>query len=153
MAADAPRFRAYWERLEDRSVLTMSRSDWSALSATTGTPVQISVAQTPMAGLASRASVVRALAQQSSSATGEVAIIRHDVKDAPTPYNVDKYTVWTDVLAHPSLQGMISGASTELNDNFRQFAADTVFLIKQDPGPDHWLPSLPGSATTIVQTK
>ena len=152
MAADAPQFRAYWERLEGRSVLTMARSDWNALKATEGTPVEITVAHTPMAGVASRASVVRTLVQRSSHATGEVTIIRYDEKDAPTPYNLDKYTVWIDVLAHPSLHNMISGASTQFNDNFRHFAADTVFLIKQEPGPEHWVPSLPGSATTIVRT-
>jgi len=152
MTPDAPRFRAYWEHLEGRSVLTMARSDWSAFRAGFGTPVEISVTQTPMAGLASRASVVRTLAQQSSSGSGEVTIIRFDEKDAPTPYNVDRYTVWTDVSVHPSFHSMVSGASTQFNANFRQFAADTVFFIKQDAGPDHWLPSLPGSATTIVQT-
>jgi hypothetical protein len=130
----------------------MARSDWSALCGAFDTPVEISVAQTPMAGVASRASVVRTLVQQSSSAAGQVTIIRFDEKDVPTPYNLDKYTVWTNVLAHPSLRDMISGASTELNSNFRQFATETVFLVKQDPGPDHWLPSLPGSATTIVRS-
>ncbi len=152
MLADAPRFRAYWEHLWGRSVLTMARSDWSALSEALGAPVEISVDQTPMAGIAHRAAIVQTLAEQTSQATGQVTIVRYDEKDAPTPYNLDKYTVWTDVLAHPSLESIISGASTELNDNFRRFAAETVFLIKEDNGPDHWLPRLPGSATTIVRS-
>src|SRR5438876_5790206 len=152
MMADAPRFRAYWEHLWGRSVLTMARSDWSALCGTLGKPVQISVDQAPMAGIAHRAAVVQTLAEQSSAATGQVTIVRFDEKDSPTPYNLDKYTVWTDVLAHPSLQSIISGASTELNENFRRFAGETVFLIKQDPGPDHWLPRFPGSATAVVRS-
>ena len=150
--ADAPRFRAYWEHLWGRSVLTMARSEWSALCGELGQPVQISVDQTPMAGVAHRAAVVQTLAEQSSAATAQVTITRFDAQDAPTPYNVDKYTVWTDVLTHPSLHSMISGASTELNDNFRRFAAETVFFIKQDRGPDHWLPRLGGSAITIVRS-
>jgi hypothetical protein len=150
--ADAPRFRAYWEHLWGRSVLTMARSEWSALCGSFGAPVEISVDQTPMFGIAHRAAIVQTLAEQHSQATGQVTIVRFDAKDAPTPYNLDKYTVWTDVLAHPSLQSIISGASTELNDNFRRFAAETVFLIKQDRGPDHWLPRFPGSATTIIRS-
>ena len=152
MTADAPRFRAYWEHVEGRSVLTMSRSDWSGLSVQMDQPVQIDVDKTPMAEVANQAPVVRALAEQRSDATAEIAIIRYDEKDAPTPYNQDKYTVWLDVLSHRSVNDLISAASTELNQNFVDFAAQNVFIIKQDPGPDHWLPSIPGSATTVVRT-
>ncbi len=115
-----------------------------------GQPVQLDVQQTPMARVASDASVVQTLGQQYSDATAEIVIIRYDERDRPTPYNKDEYTVWTDVLKHPSVQSMISRASTELNENFQQFAAENVFIVKQDPGPDHWLPTLPGSATTII---
>ena len=152
MTADAPRFRAYWEHVEGRSVLTMSRSEWDGLSARMGEPVHIDVAKTPMAGVASDASMVRVLAEQRSDATAEITIIRYDEQDGPTPYNQDKYAVWVDVLSHQSVAGMISAASTELNQNFVDFAAENVFIVNQDPGPDHWLPSIPGSATTIVRT-
>ena len=152
MTADAPLFRAYWERVEDRSVLTMSRSDWSGLNLQMGQPVQIDVAKTPMAQVASHACVVSALAEQHSRATAEITIVRFDEKDAPTPYNLDKYAVWVDLLSHQSVNAMISEASTELNQNFVDFAKQNVFIIKEDPGPDHWLPSIPGSATTVVRT-
>jgi|SRR3990172_2436610 len=152
MTADAPRFRAFWEHVDGRSVLTMSRSDWSGLSVRMGQPVRIDVDRTPMAQVAKQAHVVRALAEQRSGATAQIAIIRYDEKDAPTPYNQDKYTVWLDVLRHPSVNHMISAASTELNQNFVDFAAQNVFIIKQDPSRDHWLPSIPGSATTVVRT-
>ena len=151
MSADAPRFRAYWEHVAGRSLLTMSRSDWSALQPNLGGVVTIDVSATPMAQVASHALVVKAFLQQSSTATAEITIVRHDPQD-PKPYNLDKYDVWVDVSALPALQPMISGASTQFNTNFRQFAAENVFMLKQDPGPDHWLDTIPGSATTIITT-
>ncbi len=147
--ADAPRFRAYWERIENRSLLTMTRSDWSALQINLGSPVTIDVTATPMAQVASNASVVKAFVEQGSAATAEIVIIRHDPND-PKPYNQDKYDVWVDVTAHPRLGQMISGASTGFNDNFQRFAAETVFILKQAPGPDHWLDHVPDSASTII---
>jgi hypothetical protein len=63
----------------------MSRSDWSGLSVRMGQPVQIDVDKIPMAEVANQAPVVRALAEQRSDATAEIAIIRYDEKDAPTP--------------------------------------------------------------------
>ena len=150
MNADAPLFRAYWGRVEGRSILTMSRTDWNALEIAMDQPVQLDVQQTPMARVASESSVVLSLGQQYSDATAEIVIVRYDERDQPTPYNQDKYTVWTDVLRHPSVQSMISRASTEANENFRQFTAESVFIVKQDPGADHWLPTLPGSATTVI---
>ncbi len=128
----------------------MSRSDWSALQPSLGTPVIIEVSATPMAQVASHASVVKSLLQPGSAVTAEITIVRFDASD-PKPYNLDKYDVWIDVTAHPSFQSMVSGASTRFNTNFRQFAAENVFLLKQDPGPDHWLDSVPCSATTIIK--
>ncbi len=130
----------------------MSRSDWSGLSIRMGQPVHIDVNKTPMAEVADQVPFVRALAEQRSDATAEIAIIRYDEKDAPTPYNQDKCTVWLDVFSHWSANDMISAASTELNQNLVDFVAHNVFIVKQDPSPDHWLPSIPGSATTVVRT-
>ena len=147
--ADAPRFRAYWERFEDRSLLTMSRSDWSALQPCLGTPVVIDVSATPMARVTSNASVVKSFVEQHSAVTAEITIVRLDPSD-PKPFNVDKYDVWVDVTAHPKLGQMVSGASTSFNQNFRTFAAENVFILKQEPGLDHWLDQLPGPNTSIV---
>ena len=111
----------------------------------------LDVERTPLRALAGRASVVGAFGQRASLATAEITIIRLDEKDAPTPFNVDKYTVWTDVTSHGSLPQMISGASTQYNQNFRDFLAEHVFLIRQDPGPDHWLPEPPAPVLAVVQ--
>jgi len=127
----------------------MARSDWSALQPCLGSPVVIDVSATPMARVASNASVVKSFIEQHSAVTAEITIVRADPKD-PKPYNVDKYDVWVDVTAHPKLAQMISGASTSFNSNFQTFASENVFILKQAPGADHWLDQIPGSNITII---
>lgn len=41
-------------------------------------------------------------------------------------------------------------ASTSDNANMRGFLAEHVFLVKEKPGPDHWLPDLPVEIVTVV---
>ncbi len=150
--ANAPRFHAFWEQIEGRSVLTMPRSDWDAVVARFGAPVQLDISRTPLAQVAKDAAVIAAVAEQLSTAIARVSIFRGDPQDAPTPINQDKYTVWLDLQSHPRLMEMVTRGSTEDNANFRQFIGDNVFLVKQDHGNDHWLPSLPASVSAIIRS-
>jgi hypothetical protein len=127
----------------------MARTDWDRLVPHVGQPVTIDVQETPMRQVASVASVAGVVAQRSSGATGEITIVRYDEKDHPTPYNQDKYTVWADVRSHQSFKQFLS--STQDNQNFQEFVGGTVFLVKQDPGPDHWLETLPASVSTVFR--
>lgn len=148
----APRFHAYFGRIEDRSVLTMARDDWEGFRVQEGTPVQLDLELTPLRGVARDASVVAATAQRSSSASCEIEIVRYDQQDEPTPYNIDRYTVHENMPSHQSFDDIVAGGSTEDNANLRQYMADHVFIVKQDAGPDHWLSEPPSSATTIFRT-
>lgn len=146
----APRLHAYFQRTQRRSILTMARSEWEALGVKRSTLVEIDVRWTPMGTLATEASVVATVAQQFSSARAEVAIYRCDQKDQPTPVNVDHYLVWLDLGSDQSLPGMIAAASTEDNENLREYLRRNVFLVKQNAGLDHWLPELPASVRAII---
>jgi len=129
----------------------MLRSEWSALSLRFGEPVLFDVTRTPLGGVVEVAPVIGTFGQPSSNATAEITIVRYDEKDAPTPFNIDKYTVWTDLKSHNSLSQMIAGASTRYNQNLRDFFIQYVFIIKQDAGPDHWLPDPPAPVLTVVR--
>ncbi len=122
----------------------MSQTDWDALSLQMGGPVRLDVERTPLSGVASEASLVAAVAEQHSSASGE--------KDEPTPYNIDKYTVWVDLPSHQSFPQVVAAAATEDNENLRQFLRDNVFIVRQDPGQDHWLPEPPTSVQTVFRS-
>lgn len=141
-----------WERIEETSVLTMPHGDWTRLVGTLGKPVSFDVRSTPLAGVAHVSSVVASVAHQFGPATARVSVFRHDAADAPTPINLDEYDVWTDLSAHPRLPEMITAASTSDNENFRAFCREHVFFVKRQPGPEHWLPTLPSSITLLVRS-
>ena len=150
--ADAPRLRAFLRRYEGGSVIAMQRSDWSGLGVTSDQTVVIDLTQTPLKGVPSDASVVAAVARRYSAATGEVVIYRYDRKDEPTPINEDRYDVWLDLGSNTSYRNIVQAASTDDNENMRSYLDETVFLVKQEPGPEHWLPELPATVKVILRS-
>jgi hypothetical protein len=149
--ADAPRFRFWWGRVEGTPILTMTKRDWQRVVGTLGKPVAIDVAETPLSRVAHVSSVVASVAHRFGLATARVSIFRYDEADCPTPYNQDEYDVWVDLAQHPRLNEMVNEASTSLDDNFRMFSLENVFLVKRPPGPEHWLPTIPSSITVLVK--
>ena len=147
----APRFRAYFEHIEQRPVLHMSRSQWDQIASASSDPILIDVSRTPMGGVSSQASVVAAYAQRYSTATSELGIVRMDIKDAPKPYNVDKYTVWEDIPSHRSFREIVRAASTEDNQNLRSYLAANVFFVKRDPDSEHHSAAPPPVVTLLLE--
>ena len=150
--AEAPRFKFYWERVEGTSVLTMRRQDWDTVVGSLGAPVAFDVRSTPLSGITHTSSVVASVAHHYGNATARISVFRHDADDAPYPINQDKYDVWTDLSAHPRLNEMITAAATSYDENFRNYCQENVFLIKIQPGPDHWLTTLPSSVSLILES-
>ena len=87
-----------------------------------------------------------------SAVSSEIEIVRYDGQDYPTPYNVDRYTVYEDMSSHQSFSEIVSGGSTSDNANLRRFLDERVFLVRQDHGPDHWMSDPPSSSTTIFRS-
>ena len=58
--------------------------------------------------------------------------------------------MWENLHAHVELDRLIAAASTSDDEGVRQFVLQNVFLVKQDPGPDHWLTTLPSTVTAII---
>lgn len=147
----APRFHAWFERLEDRSVLLMRRGDWDRFKVSTLEPALLDVEATPIARLAQQGSLAAAVAQRRSAYEVEVSIFRNDPKD-PSPINVDHYRVWERLPVHRDFHSMVNSASTSDNANMRGLLDDHVFMVKEPPGPDHWLSELPVSVRAIVRS-
>jgi len=146
----ADRFHALWEHRAQRSVFSIPRTEWDRQSQNTTGQVLFDIRPTPLSGVASDASVIAVVAQQMSSAWGEVTIYRYDEKDAPTPVNVDRYAVMFDMQSHPQLPDMVSAASTEDNDNLRRYLGENAFLVRKNPGQDHWLSDVPATVRAII---
>ena len=113
--------------------------------------MQIDLNATPMARVASEAEIIAATALKRSAVSSEIEIVRFDEKDYPTPYNIDRYTVYEDMPSHSSFKQIVAAASTSDNSNLRQFLAEHVLLVKQQPGPDHWSSEPPSSALTVFR--
>jgi len=95
--------------------------------------------------------VLAVIAERGAQSSARIEIYRADAKDEPTPVNVDTYSVVEDAAAQWDLPTLFNVLSTEDNQNMRSYLQENVFLIKEDPGPGHWLPELPGPVLTIVQ--
>ena|SRR6266545_5832610 len=150
--ANAPRFLSWWEHAEDTSVHRMRKEYWNSVVGHTGTPVKFDVRSTPMSRLSDVCSIVGAIAHDFGNATARYTVLRYDPADAPNSINLDDYVVWTDLRAHPALKDMITAASTSDNENFKSFCSDYIFFVKQAPGPDHRLPSIPSSMSSILKS-
>ncbi len=131
----------------------MAREDWIAVRAQTTDAVLIDITRTPMARLATDASLVASYALKLSPVVSEVGIIRLDPKDAPNVYNVDKYTVWEDLPSQPGFDRIIQAASTEDNANLREYLKRTVFLVKREPDAEHHQPEIPPVVRVLLRSE
>jgi len=130
-----------------------AREDWNTLVGTLGVPVSVDVRSTPLAGVSYVSSVVASIAHQFGHATARVSVFRYHAADVPTPINLDEYDVWTNLSSHPKLPEILVAASTSDNENFRAFCQENVFLVKRQPGPDHWLTTVPSSVTVLIEAR
>jgi hypothetical protein len=144
--AYAPRFHAYWSRLEGHSILTMARSDWDQLGVRPGQPTLLDIEKMPMAKTASDATVIATVARQYSSASGEVRICRSDPSDAPTPVNVDRYDFWVDLPSHRSFTQMVACSRRRRPDRPPHIEECRARLVR---GSDVILPGCVPLVTTL----
>jgi len=148
----APRFNALFRKLKGRPMFLLLRSQWEAMKAFTERPVQIDISETPLARLATEAEIVAAVAERRADYEAEITIYRRDPKD-PRPIKVDRYLVWERVPDHRDFPAMLNAASTCDNSNMRGFLVDHVFLVKEEPGSDHWLSELPQEIAAAVKRR
>lgn len=108
-----------------------------------------------MARLVTAADIAAAVAERKSAYEATIAIYRRDPKDAvhAAPINVDRYLVCERIPDHRDLFAVVNSASTSDNTNLRGFLADYVCLVKEGPGPDHWLPEVPIEIRAVIEKR
>jgi hypothetical protein len=150
----APRFHAYFERVEGRRVMVLPRRDWEQLSQLReGDIAEIDLSTTPVAAVLQADRVEAVVALRESNTEVVVEVYRKDPKDWPTPINLDRYRVWERLPRHRDYADMVNFASTEDNRNMRGFLADHVFLVKDLVTRGHWLHDLPPRIKAVVGHK
>jgi hypothetical protein len=90
--------------------------------------------------------------EQFSTATGELTIYRDDPADAPTRVNQDRYLVWTDLPSHRSYEQIATGVGLDKDQAARGYLRDNVLIVKQDPGPEHWLSAVPSNVQVLLKS-
>jgi hypothetical protein len=125
----------------------MNRADWEglAIDLVHDTPVPLNeptLSQMPFLRVTTTTGFLGAVAKKTPEKV-EVSIYRRDPKDEPTPINVDRYIIWQRIPPHLDVSEMVQTAATGVNRNFIRYCEESVFIVKEKPGPGHWLPTLP----------
>lgn len=148
----APRFQAYFSRLEGREVMVMSRRDWEQASQLReGEMGPIDLRPTPIAGVARESRIQAAIVVRKSPVEVVVEVYRYDPVDMPLPINLDRYLVWERLPPHRDFVAMVNAASTEDNANMRGFLDDHVFFVKNVVREGHHLADLPDQVKALVR--
>jgi len=105
--------------------------------------------------VAKTAPIIACTAEKTLVSEGSISIIRFDEADEPTPYNTDRYKVLRgeSIQRRPDFKDMVLACGTTANANINNYFRQNVFLIKEDPGQDHWLSfaELPGYIKAKIQ--
>lgn len=145
--AKAPRFESHITRsyFEGRSVFTWPKNQWEAMSEPAEQTVLVDVTETPMGSVKGKATVLACEAMKYTSSDGKISIYREHLADGSTPINKDTYSVWNGASfkSLPNIVELALACGTSADLNLYQFFDENVFVVKEDPGNDHWLSELP----------
>ena len=153
-AAQAHRFEFYLTKkyFEGRPVFTWPKDQWRSVAGQGKQLALMDVTATPVGRVASDAPILACVAERCASPDAQMTIYRYDAVDGSTPVNKDSYKIWTgETLKNiPSLPELAFACGTCANANMYQFLDQNVFLVKEEPGDDHWLPKLPDSVEVLI---
>ncbi len=153
MKAKAPRLEAYLEYGLDTTVLIVSRNQWESLQISNNEPIEVNIQACPISKVSQNATKLAVIANRVYPSVAEVSLYRHDPKDYPKDWNLDKYMVEENLSSRSDLAELISKASTSYNDNMEQYIDENVFWIKKEPDADHHLQfeELPAVVKAIIK--
>jgi hypothetical protein len=103
----------------------------------------------PFAEVTNSESFIAAVAEREDEARVRVSVYRTDQSD-PQPIIVDEYVILERFPASLDVWGLIQSATTDPGPNFIRYRDDHVFLVKEQPGDQHWLDTLPGTVTALL---
>ena len=155
--AQAPRFEFYVTKkhFEGRPVFTWPKAQWESIIGQGEQLALIDVTATPMRGVASDAPILACVAEQYALPDAQISIYRYDAADNSTPVNKDSYKVLRgETLKSMSNLGELAVACGTCADaNMYKFLDENVFLVKEEPGDDHWTAKLPDSVQVLISQK
>lgn len=128
----------------------MKRSCWQRLRQQDGNLIPLDLEKTPLNKIGLDTHVEAAVIRQATERV-KITIYRKDPKDAPTEINTDNYSVHEGLPSNLDVNEMIETASTAPDPNFWRYVEDHIFIVKDNPGNDHWLETLPRNVAVLIQ--
>jgi hypothetical protein len=128
----------------------MKRADWEHVKALESTAVLLNLDQMPIASVVQAAGVLAAVARREATTHVRISVYREDPDDAPTPINVDEYSVFEAFPLHLDVPGTIEHATTDAYPNFFRYHDDHVFFVKECTD-QHWLAQLPREVRMLLE--
>ncbi len=129
----------------NRSVTTVTRSEWEALVHPEGYVTNVQMLPKPFMNVMHEAQVVAVTASGIQNPDPGIDVVRLDEKDAPNIYNIDHYTVVQTFCLHPKYETIIKKAGVEDSQQLQDCLMQNVFVVKQKANKtkNHHEPEIP----------
>jgi hypothetical protein len=142
--SDPIRLRYFMENLHGRSVITINTQDWKSLVRVDGSPTVVEQIPDKLSGVMRDAEVVAVAASGKVNPNPGIDIVRKDLKDAPTIYNTDHYTVVERLTEHPDYSGILKRTKVEDSKALQETLNSWVWIIGPERDPtNHWVEEIP----------
>jgi len=131
------------ERIENKSVATMSSVEWYDLIRSDGKLTELERLPLPLSNAKLQGSLLTAVASGSAVPKPGLEVLRYDPVDAPFFINLDHYTVIENFHLHDFYPEVLK--MTKLNDTpeLQWELKNHIYVIKQPPNENHWLKDFP----------
>lgn len=139
----APRFMAFFQHYKNRPVFKMSRVVWDKMNEKGSDIIIVNIENTPIGEIKKDTQYLESIIDGTDGEKVYLKVYRRDENDYPYIINEDRYEVIERISDHVNVERIASEASTSCNENFSIFVESTVFLIKEKPGPNHWMKKIP----------
>jgi hypothetical protein len=138
------RLRYFMENLYGHSVITINTRDWQNLVRVDGLPTIVEQIPEKLSAVMRDAEVVAVAASGIANPNPGIDIVRKDVKDAPTIFNTDHYTVVERLTAHPNYPSLLKRTSVQDSEALRETLDSWVWIIGPERDPNnHWAEEIP----------
>jgi hypothetical protein len=142
--SDPIRLRYFMENLYGHSVITVNTQDWKNVVRLDGSPTRVEQIPEKLSGVLRDAEVVAVAASGIANPNPGIDIVRKDLKDSPTIYNTDHYTVVERLTEHPDYSSILKRTKVEDSKELQETLNSWVWIIGPERDPaNHWAEEIP----------
>jgi len=138
------RLRYFMENVYGHSVITINTQAWQNLVRVDGSLPVVEQIPEKLSGVLRDAEVVAVAASGIANPNPGIDIVRKDLKDAPTIYNTDHYTIVERLTANPDYRSILKRTNVQDSKTLRETLDSWVWIIGPERDPaNHWTQEIP----------